>query len=54
MYKIKVVHISFVTGMDVTETMICKYLVLVQHQKLFPKWTYIVVILTNVQKVKLW
>ena len=37
MYKIKVIHISFLTRLDVTEMIICKYSVLIWYQKRCPK-----------------
>ena len=48
MYNIKVINIFFLPILDGTETMICKYFVLVRHQK------HHTVILTNVQKFKIW
>ena len=38
MYKIKVIHISFLPELDGTETMIPKYFVLIPHQKLLLEW----------------
>ena len=59
MYKIKVIHISLLSRINVTEMSIRKYFVLVRHQKLRPKevnncYTYQRNCFQNMVNYKLW
>ena len=54
LYKNKVIYISLLPRTNGMETIICKYFVLIQHQKKYFEWKMITFIITNVQKVKIW